>query len=538
MSTGAPPTVIPSPAAAPASAAALASADRSAPTSASRAAARLVITAVASVPLAFVVVVFGVAAVTRSNVFAGISGSERLSIRAVQAIEGAVAAIALYLLVSILLAWITRPRRVRPDPPTMELGDDPVPPAVAGFLVNAWLTPREAAQGTLLDLGARRFLIFEQTQRGHTTVNVNAGADTTTLMPYELRVLNHVRSLASNGTVPGDALATWPQQKPESWFAAFGNEVAADARRRGLAQRRWPAWSRLVLSLLAAVAAALSALALSLAPRSTHGHGDNRSAALAVGVVAWAILSGLHLVIRSDRDTRLGRIAAAHWLGVRRQLRADEVFPTLPPSAIAIWDRYLGYGAALGAAGEAVRELPLGAEDPNHAWSSFGGRWRMVTVRYPQWRPGWGVSPGALVARALPLILVGVAPLALLLLSGNLGAPLLAAVLFALVVAGWGAWDVSLAALDFRRRRWVVGRVLRTREVRGGQNNAIQFYWVAVDDGTGSCVDAWRVPPAKARAITEGTDVTGVITPHCASVVSIERRTPAYPPLGTPSSSA
>jgi len=104
---------------------------------------------------------------------------------------------------------------------------------------------------------------------------------------------------------------------------------------------------------------------------------------LAAGFVIFTVLAGATSVFASERDTPAGREAAARWLGVRTYLGNDEFFPTLPPAAVAIWDRYLGYGAALGVATGAVQALPMGAEDDHRAWSSFGGRWRMVRVAYP-----------------------------------------------------------------------------------------------------------------------------------------------------------
>jgi hypothetical protein len=46
-------------------------------------------------------------------------------------------------------------------------------------------------------------------------------------------------------------------------------------------------------------------------------------------------------------------------------------------ASMAIWDRYLGYGAALGVATAAVHALPMGAEDDHRAWSALedGGGW-------------------------------------------------------------------------------------------------------------------------------------------------------------------
>jgi Predicted membrane protein (DUF2207) len=513
--------------------AAVEAADRSAPASVGRVAARLLATTILILPVALAGVAFGVAAAARRNLFAPISGSSRLALADIQAIEGAIAASALYLVVFVVLAWITRPRRVRPDPATMELGDDPIPPAVAGFLVNAWLVPREAVQGTLLDLGARGLLAFREAQPGHTVVQVAQPAGAAALTAYERRVLDHVTELASNGTVPGEALATWPRHDSTSWFLGFDREVTADARGRGLSRARWPSWSRLLLSLAAAFTGALAALAIALAPRlSSRSGDDNGSLALAVGLGIWIVLSGLHLLIRSERDTLPGRSAAAHWLGVRRQLHGDEVFPTLPPAAIAIWNRYLAYGAALGAAGEAVRQLPLGAEDPRHAWSSYGGRWRMVTVRYPRLRPGWGQSPWRLIRHGLLLAVLAAIPLLVLGFASRIRAPGDASasvipsnlqwvtpliVVYTIAVGCAALFYLLFGALDAAGRRTVTGQVLRVQRTGGGQQQVV--FWIAVDDGTRPSVNAWRVDPQIAQGVAEGATVTALTTSHCAHVM-------------------
>lgn len=81
----------------------------------------------------------------------------------------------------------------------------------------------------------------------------------------------------------------------------------------------------------------------------------------------WAALTSSIKLFGDQRDTPAGRAAAARWLGVRAYLGQNEVFPTLPPASVAIWDRYLGYGAALGVAAAAVHALPMGAEDDHLA---------------------------------------------------------------------------------------------------------------------------------------------------------------------------
>ena len=114
---------------------------------------------------------------------------------------------------------------------------------------------------------------------------------------------------------------------------------------------------------------------------------------IGAGLVIWAVLTSSIRLFGDQRDTPAGAEAAARWLGVREYLGRNEVFPTLPPASVAIWDRYLGYGAALGVATAAVHALPMGAEDDHRAWSAYGGRWRAVKVRYPRLGFRWGRKP-------------------------------------------------------------------------------------------------------------------------------------------------
>ena len=65
----------------------------------------------------------------------------------------------------------TRPRGVQPAPATPDLG--PEPPAVASLLASGWDLTEDAAEATLLDLGARRFIEFRQPDDDpmHTTIH-------------------------------------------------------------------------------------------------------------------------------------------------------------------------------------------------------------------------------------------------------------------------------------------------------------------------------------------------------------------------------
>ena len=83
-------------------------------------------------------------------------------------------------------------------------------------------------------------------------------------------------------------------------------------------------------------------------------------------------------------DKQAGREVAARWLGVKGWLRNTEAFADLPPSAVAVWDRYLSYGDALGVTRVCSAVIDLGMGDRKRVWSSFGGTWHRVRVQYPR----------------------------------------------------------------------------------------------------------------------------------------------------------
>ncbi|MCJ0874008.1 DUF2207 domain-containing protein [Streptomyces sp. AP-93] len=289
----------------------------------------------------------------------------------------------------------TRPAPLAADGPTMELR--PEPPALVEFLTGGWESGRGAPRATLLDLAARGFLALEQTgpdprdtlvrirpPRGKPTgATGTAGATGATgtaaedLLPYEALVLARVTALASGGVLPVGALARGTEDEDRGWWRAFRRAVAADARSRGLARDRYPAPLKAGLTLAAVPPGALAAvLFVSLA-----GPGG-WFMSLATGLAVWACGSVLVARLTGERETPAGTGACAHWLGVREWMARDESFPGLPPAAVAVWDRYVAYGAATGVARSALAVLPLGPRDERRAWSTYGGGWHEVRLRY------------------------------------------------------------------------------------------------------------------------------------------------------------
>jgi Predicted membrane protein (DUF2207) C-terminal domain len=249
---------------------------------------------------------------------------------------------------------------------------------------------------------------------------------------------------------------------------------------------------------------------------SSRSDGDDPITVIVLlGGGAFLLLGAFVVLVQGQRDTPAGREAAARWLGLRSSLAEDTVFAEHGPAGVAVWDRHLAYGAALGVAHGAVRELPLGAEGDREAWSSVGGRWRIVGIRYPRWiPPGYGEHPRRVAGAGLGHMAVGVlAVAATSLLSGAVGvAVALTAVGIGLVVRG--VWMLYLGIADLISGRTEIGgRVLRC-VVRGhwrrlGRHDD-RFWYVAVDDGSGDTVQAWRF--RWEVGVTQGSVVRAQVT--------------------------
>jgi hypothetical protein len=304
-----------------------------------------------------------------------------------------------WFLLYALALFITRPSDVEPVPASQDFGGAE-PPAVVSLLANRWEITEDAAESTLIDLAARKYLEFRQPANDpmQTTIHVRGG-DMSALTPYERRVFDRVAALAVGGVVPLPALTFRDEEKAGGWTKRLRAEVVADARSRGLSQRRF---SSTVVSLLAGAAlVAAAGVGLAVALYLNHRH-EGIGGAFWAGLVSVGFLSGFAGKTRGERDTPAGREVAARWLGLKAYLRNDESFANLPPSAVAVWDRYLSYGDALGVTRICSAVIDLGMGNRKRVWSSFGGTaaargrsgaepevkrpegtWHRVRVRYP-----------------------------------------------------------------------------------------------------------------------------------------------------------
>ena len=445
-----------------------------------------------------------------------------------------------------LLALLARsePRRVAPGPPTLESGGRE-PPAVVNLVTSDWELGRESVPATLLDLAARGFVSIDSVGE-RTLVRVREqGPDDGPLTGYERMVLDHLRALShetTDGFVPADALTTGPEALAQTWWRRFERGVVEDARSRSLSRPRWGPRERAILTALAVVVGVAVGIAATTLTGSKKND-DPVGAAVGMGIMSAVLLITLGSKLHGERDTPDGRATAGRWLGLRATLANDPMFAAQPPAAVAIWDRLLAYGAALGMARAAVETLPLGAESERHAWSPVGGHWRVVKIRYPRrLPPGYGRRPvlvalvGVLVTAAGVLVAPGAVSVADALLRtiadnardhrtpagvrAAVGVALAAVVLLGVLVALYGACLLVGGAADLvRRRRDVEGRVLRLRQ-HGDEQRPL--WHLAVDEGSSDHIRAWRLPSAP--AVRQGATVRARVSPwlhHVADLATV-----------------
>jgi hypothetical protein len=463
----------------------------------------------------------------------------------------------LTLLLFGLLAFQTRVRTPDEAPATMDPPAVDERPALVGFLARDFEVPTEAVAATLIDLAARGWLAIEPAGGDQIVVRVPSRDGKGTLVPYERRVLDHVRDIAVGGVVPAGALTTGSEDVSARWWAGFSREVIGEARGRGLCQNRWPAGVKLlfVLGGLAAAAALYGA-------GKGHDLDEVHTTALwwtALGGVALLVLTaGAIAKSTRQRDTEAGRADAARWLGLRRFLADHGDFQQAPATSVAIWDAYLGWAATFGLAPVAVESLPLGTEDDRRAWSSFGGTWRRVRIRYPRWRAGWGRHPAMAIAAGL--LWVGLAGAAIYGLGAlassdrldtyrfdrwiDLGAAVVAVVVG--VIAAYSFVAVVCGVADLFRTVEVDGVVLRRRTRARSSPRAPRLvrwladreapddpprvrWFLAVDDGEGLVVDAWSVPVRTYDRVRQGALVHATVTPLLRHVRAIETTAASSP---------
>jgi hypothetical protein len=448
------------------------------------------------------------------------------------------------LLLAGVLAW-TRPADVDPLPAGADFPDD-LPPAVVSLLANRWRLNEDAAEATLLDLAARRWIELRQpgNDPNHTTVHVlpapTSGPASTSagrlgaipLTPYDEQVLAHVRSQAVQDVVPVTALTFRDQGQAGHWTQRLHSSVIEDARARGLTRRRFSPGLVTLLSAAAVLPSVLVALAaMSFRTDPSDGFGDQLQIGAVAGVIVFVVLSGLAGRPLGERDTPLGREVAARWLGLRTFLRNDEAFAELPPAAVAVWDRYLSYGDALGVTRVCSALLDLGMGDRKRVWSSLGG-WHRVRVRYPRVWGRYGATALRVGLGAFATLAVGVLFAKLFGTQGfhfpSNGHRLVGdlPLLIALYLVIRGLYRLARLGLDLAAPQTVSGEVLwvelwKQTAAKEDSPSVPLVHYLAVDDGKADRTTAWALPSAWSERGRAGDGVTMVVRPWTRRVVEL-----------------
>lgn len=437
------------------------------------------------------------------------------------------------------IAITRRPPSPQNLPATSDVGAES--PAVANLLVNGGRLTPDAVPATLLDLAARHVVKIEETDPGTYICRLSTGPDST-LTPYERQVLDLLHLKAVDGVVPAKALTTGPLDEARGWFKSFNQKVAVEADRAGICKPRWPPGALALLGGLGLAAFLLAAY--SLGPR--HKLDLLPLIAIAVAALTFVVMSRA-FPDDSQVVTPAGLAAQARWLALRHYLHDDELFAGLPPTAVTVRDRYIAYGAALGAATAAVRAIPMGAESDRWALTRYGGRWRQIRVSYPRWwPPAWGDSSGVALWLALRVGAIGLfwfwltskvmpninlsAQTDQLARALNFGIVMVnLAAMVALVAAVWLLFAAVLALVGSAE---VTGEAIRMRQLPGG--NGVRCY-VAVYRGSGDHVRAWVISPEQYATLKEYDIVTVSVATLLGRVRSVRHAaTPAPQSLPTP----
>ncbi len=423
---------------------------------------------------------------------------------------------------------LTRPAGVTPDPATMEF-PGAQPPAVVSLLANGWQLTVDAAESTLLDLAARRYVELRQAgpDPRHTTVHLT-GRDPADLNPYERQIFDRVAERALDGVVPLTALGFADAKRAASWSGRLNKAVIADARRLGLSRRRFSPAIVTGLSVLAAVVALGCTVG---AAHYTHRDDGDYGALPGVFLIVTGLLSAIAGKAGGERDTPAGRAAAARWLGLRAWLHGHESFADLPPAAVTVWDRYLPYGAALGVTRVASKVIDLGLADRKKIWSSYTGGWRQVSVTYPGALPRYGQRLGWIVFRAAIAALLGwtfADPRELWHRLADTNPVTIVFTLAGLALLGYATYLMVRVLLDFAAPTNVSGEALwhqvwQTREVgsEDSRRTIPRTFYLVVDDGRTDRTRAWILPAEISDRCRVGDVITIRVRPWTRRVLEV-----------------
>jgi hypothetical protein len=410
-----------------------------------------------------------------------------------------------------LRAGTADPGQTPPETPAQEMPapEKPVPekpvlekpalekPALVNLAVTRCRLNGAAYPATILDLAAGGYLAITERGPGRLWCEVPAfppaQAD---LARSERLVLAGAGALAGVGGAPFEALAESCASDVHGRWHPFERAVRAEGRRAGITRPRLSAATR---SLLYAGAVAVAALAFAAIHGGSH---SGLWAPAATAFVAFAVPAyWAHSLSRQDRLTSHGSALGAWASRAAADMTAAEGAPGLAPPFSPTELTRVTWAVAAGVPVQVPGATPglmtgvrpcrrragartgipgqfAGTARPAAAWSSFGGKWRMVRIGPP---PSRRMHPALWLVLAAWLALMAYVSSLLPGLAGVLLPAALAAGSAATVLAGargLAAWLARPAGTSFQAQviaRWV--------EHRGANDDDASITCVAVDDG-------------------------------------------------------
>ncbi len=413
-----------------------------------------------------------------------------------------VIAIAVWLLSYAMVLAYFRQRTLKPGPVTEALRQES--PAVVGLLVNNFSPGVNLIEATLLDLGARGFLEFVPADSGRYIVHIGKEYPSG-LTAFEQQVFDRISGTAIGGVAQLDQLA----------FDDLYKTAQREAREAGLSQLRFD-WRTLSWLVVGAVAAAVVVGGSLYWASSLTLH-------LAAGALVLLALLGLIGAGLRVQHTPAGIEAAQHWLGVREFMRGHSSFCEDPPTSAKRWERYLGYGAAMGVT-HGASLLPGGR---HLIWAHHNGAWQRVKIDYPRGWDRYGRSVPDLLRQAGMRLAAGAALLIFWRFESDLVTKL------GLVAGGYfvlrGLYLAVRTLIDLAPPRVISGEVLRVDPWRPGRFSLRQelYIWrvphvayLVVDDGVSDQLTAWAVPTTGKR-VEPGQNVRITVRPWSRRVIDL-----------------
>ena len=319
--------------------------------------------------------------------FADDANRERMLLRAGQIgapVAGLLGLVGFYF---IWRKWGREPKR--PDDIGDYWRDIPSDPPAVVQAVDSWgAIGGEAFAATTVDLAQRGWLTISETTcdgffRDSTDYVFTAtGRTPDQLTDFESAVLH--RLFAGRGAVSQSELLAEAQanrSEAAAWFDRFKSMIKAHYAARGYQETgRCGVWA--AQGLLIAIVAGIGLVAFV-------------RFRLVLGVVAF-VIAGLLLLLSPllRRRTEIGARRKAEIDGLRNFLRDFSRVDEVPIGHIALYERYLVYGVALGVAGELVAGLRMRVPEVSDPNTNFAA-WYLVSS-HAYHGPGYGSGAGQL----------------------------------------------------------------------------------------------------------------------------------------------